>query len=199
VNGHRFECTIVQSIFLSPAVEEMFLSDSCSQEFHISDSSIDSNDFSILLDFIPCDHNRDSISLSASTFASLLKTFSNQKSLLSICQRPKNKQLELIGLNSFDNISRIAQSGSDYGSEIDVDCCSSEFYSYPTSAILELSIDTPNAIPSSNSLRIIKEDWLLKVLIEIGHDHSFQFGDLRLKYLSCEGNPQFCDVIDDDH
>jgi hypothetical protein len=109
VNGHRFESTIVESIFLSPAVEEMLLSDFCSREFYISDFSIDSNDFSILLDFIRCDHNRDSISLSASIYASLLKTFSNQKSLLSICRTLKNTQLELIVLTSFDNLSRTAQ------------------------------------------------------------------------------------------
>jgi hypothetical protein len=78
VNGHRFESTIVESIFLSPAVEEMLLSGSCSHEFYILDSSIDSNGFSLLLDFIRCDQNHDSISLSASTSAFLLKRFSNQ-------------------------------------------------------------------------------------------------------------------------
>jgi hypothetical protein len=61
---------------------------------------------------------------------------------------------------------------------------------------LELSIDTLDAIQSSDSLRIIDEDWLLNVLLEVGVDYSFLFGHFRLEYLNSEGINRFCDSID---
>jgi hypothetical protein len=51
VNPHQCESTIYESIFLSPAGEELMLNDFGSREFPNANSSIDSNDFSILLNF----------------------------------------------------------------------------------------------------------------------------------------------------
>jgi hypothetical protein len=48
-------------------------------------------------------------------------------------------------------------------------------------------------------LRIIDEDWLLNVLLEVGVDHSLLFGHLRLEYLSSEGITRFCDSVDYSH
>jgi hypothetical protein len=93
VNGHRFESTISESIFLSPAVEELFLNDFGAREFAISNSSVDSNDLPILLNFIYL-----SISISAPSSNTLL----SQKSLLTICRYLKNQQLELLALSSSD-------------------------------------------------------------------------------------------------
>jgi hypothetical protein len=194
VNGCRFESTIVESIFLSPAVEALILNDCNCREFCISNSSIDSNDFSILLDFIRCRHNRDSNSISTSTSASLSQTFSNQKSILSICHSLQNKQLELMTLISLDAIFRIVQSVST--AEIDIDCCASEFYSYSISMIVALSINTLDSILSSDSLRIVNEDWFLNVLFEINVDHSFLFCHLRLEFLSSDSISRLCDSID---
>jgi hypothetical protein len=52
--------------------------------------------------------------------------------------------------------------------------------------LLELPIPTLNAIMWSNSMRIIDENWFLKVLIDIGLDHSLLFGHLRFKDRSSE-------------
>jgi hypothetical protein len=49
----------------------------------------------------------------------------------------------------------------------DISICASEFYSYSTTDILELSIDTLNAILSSDSLRIIDADWLLNISLKL--------------------------------
>jgi hypothetical protein len=49
LNGHQFESTLVESIFLSPAVDEIPASDFSCRQFYISDSSIDSNDFQFFL------------------------------------------------------------------------------------------------------------------------------------------------------
>jgi hypothetical protein len=91
VNGQRFKSTLVESTFVSPAVEALISSDLNCHEFCISDFSIDSNDFSIFLDFIRCDHISDCCSVSISTSASSSKTFSSQKSFLSICRSLQNK------------------------------------------------------------------------------------------------------------
>jgi hypothetical protein len=58
----------------------------------------------------------------------------------------------------------------------------SDFDSYLNTAILDLSIDTLDAIMSSDSLRIIDEDCLLNVLLEVGVDSSFLCGHLPLEY-----------------
>jgi hypothetical protein len=52
VNEHQFESTIYTAIFHSPAVNELMLNDFGSREFSISNSTIDSNDFSLLLNLI---------------------------------------------------------------------------------------------------------------------------------------------------
>jgi hypothetical protein len=183
VNGREFESTISEAIFLSPAVEELLLNDFGSREFSLANSSI-------LLDFIR---------LSTSISASSSKVFSSQKSLLTICRSLKNKELELTALTSSEDICQIAQSQSVSDVEITIKCCASEFYSYSTTTILELSIDTLDSILSSDSLQIIDEDWLFNVLLEVGVDHSFLFHHLRLEYLSSEGINRFCDSIDDLH
>jgi hypothetical protein len=187
VNGCRFESTIYESIFLSPAVEELLLNDFSCREFFISNSAIDSNDFSILLNFIR---------LFTSISASPSKTFSSQKSIITICRFLKNKELELMVLSSSEEICQIVHSQSVSVVETDVKCCASEFYSYSTATILQLSVDILDAILSNDSLRIIDEDWLLNVLLEVGVDHSFLFGHLRLEYLSSTGITRFCDSID---
>jgi hypothetical protein len=187
VNGRQFERSIYESVFLSLAVEKLLLNDFGSREFFISDSSIDSNDFSILLNFIR---------LFTSISASSSKAFSTQKSLLTICRSLKNKELELMVLTSSEDICQIVQSQSISGVDIDIKCCASEFYSYSITTVLELSIDTFDAILSSNSLRIIDEDWLLNVLLEISVDHSFLFNHLRLEYLNSESINRFYDSID---
>jgi hypothetical protein len=188
VNGHQFESTIYEAIFLSPAVKKLMFNDFGSREFSISNSLIDSNDFLILL--------LNFIHLSTSIPASPSKAFSNQKSILTISRSLKNRELELIALSSSEDICQIAQSQSVSAVEANVECCASEFDSYLTSTILELSIATLDAILSSDSLRIIDEDWLLKVLLEVGVDCSFLFGHLLLEYLSSEGITRFCDSID---
>jgi hypothetical protein len=104
VNGYQFESTFIESIFLSPAVEEVLASNFNCRQFYISDSSIDSNDFSFLLDFIRCNHSSDCSSVSISTSASSSKTFSTQKSFLSICRSLQNKQLKLMSLILSDEI-----------------------------------------------------------------------------------------------
>jgi hypothetical protein len=101
-----------------------------------------------------------------------------------------------MALSSSEKVCQIAQSQSGSAVKTDVKFCASEFHSYSTTAILELSIDTLYAILSSDSLRIIDDDWLLNVLFEVSADHSFLFGHLRLEYLSSEGISRFCDSID---
>jgi hypothetical protein len=127
-----------------------------------------------------------------------VKGFSSQKSIQTICRSLRNRQLELLTLISSDEIFGIAQSASATASstDVDVNCCASKFYSYSTSDILVLSIDTLDAILSNTSLRIIDEDWLLDLLIEVGTDASFLFDHLRLEYLSSEGISRFCDLTD---
>jgi hypothetical protein len=65
-----------------------------------------------------------------------------------------------MALTSPGYIYQIAQSHSASGVEIDLKCCASEFDSYSTTTNLGLSIDTLDAILSSDSLRIIDDDWL---------------------------------------
>jgi hypothetical protein len=88
------------------------------------------------------------------------------------------------------------QSESSSTRKTDIDWCASEFYSYAISTISGFSIETLDSILSSDSLRIVDEDWLLNILIEIHLDHSFLFDHLRLEYLSSEGISRFCDSID---
>jgi hypothetical protein len=91
VNGQRFKSTLVESTFVSPALEALISSDFNCHEFCISDLSFHSNDFLILLDFIRCDHISDCSSVSVSTSASSAKTFSSQKYFLLICRSFQNK------------------------------------------------------------------------------------------------------------
>jgi hypothetical protein len=101
-----------------------------------------------------------------------------------------------MALNPSEAICQIAQSQTVSAVDTDVQCCASEFYSYSTTTILELPIDTLDAMLSSDSLKVIDEDWLLNILLEVGVDYCFLCSHLRLEYLSSEGITRFCDSID---
>jgi hypothetical protein len=87
VNGIRFLSTIFESVLLSPAVENLLLNDCETQEFIISDEDIEVADFSLVFEFLSFDGASQS-----------LRSFSSQKSLLSIFRHLQNHQLELIRL-----------------------------------------------------------------------------------------------------
>jgi hypothetical protein len=190
VNGSRFGSTVIEAVFISPAVEQLLTSDFGTREFVITDEDIVSTDFSVLFGFFrsAC----GSSSCSDSTLNSSSKSFSSQKSLLSICRYLGNENLELMALTSSEQLFRMSQFRD---AEMDVVKCASEFYSYSTPDILELSIDTLNDILSNRSLRIIDEDWLLNLLLGFGSisQYSFLFGHIRFEFLSAEGISQFCD------
>jgi hypothetical protein len=118
VNGSCFSSTIFESVFLSPAVHDLLSHDFGTRSFSIADDHIDSNDFSIILDFIRCVTGSSSSS-SRSSSGSKEKpsspqladekpnTFSSRQSLLSICRHLGNTKLELMALTSSDSICNI--------------------------------------------------------------------------------------------
>jgi hypothetical protein len=77
----------------------------------MANSSIESNDVSICLNFID---------LSTSTSASSSKAFSHQRSLLTICRSLNHKELQLLALTSSEAICQIPDSQSVSGVEIDI-------------------------------------------------------------------------------
>jgi hypothetical protein len=190
MNGSRFGSSVIEAVFISPAVEQLLICDFGTREFVIADEDIVLTDFSVLFDFFrpACESSSCSDSMSSSS----LKSFSSQKSLLSICSYLGNENLERMALTSSEQLFRMSQFRD---AEMDVVKCASEFYSYSTSDILKLSIETLNDILSNRSLRIIDEDWLLNLLLGFGSisQYSFLFGHIRFEFLSAEGISQFCD------
>jgi hypothetical protein len=178
VNGSRVERTVVESIFLSPAVETLLLNDYETREFFISDENIELNDFLLILDFI----RFGGISKSS-------RSFSSQQSLLSICNELENHKLKLLALLSPDIL--IPSSNFD----ILIDALASTFYEHSRSELLEMPIDLLNSVLSSPHLKIINEDWLLDLVLSGFPQFSPLFCHLHIELLSVTGMKRLCETI----
>jgi hypothetical protein len=178
VNGNRVESTIIESVFLSPAVEALLLNDSETREFHIADKDVKLEAFLLILDFI----RFGGVSQSS-------RSFSSQKSLFSICDHLHHHKLKLLALISPD----ILIPSSDF--DIIIDEFASNFYQHSKSNLLEFPIALLDSILSNRKLKIQNEDWLLDLFLSGGSEFMTLFSHLKVEFLSLNGMKRFCEEI----
>jgi hypothetical protein len=178
VNGSRVESTVIESVFLSPAVEQLLLNDCETREFIICDENIDLKDFLIVIGFI----RFGGVSESS-------QSFSSQKSLFSICEELQNHKLKLLGLISPDIL--IPSSNFD----IMIDDFASKFHEQSKSDLLEMPIDLLNSVLLSPHLKITDEDWLLDLILLGCHDFLPLLCHVHIELLSVGGMKRLCEVI----
>jgi hypothetical protein len=183
INGQYFESTVAEIVLLSPTIHEILRSNPTHHTFVILNDTIDSSSFNLILQFV---HSRDCFDLS------------NDKTLtvLSLCCLLGNERLVFFLLSSF-----VAHSKSDISIftnfcdefyDLNIDYCSSQFYSYLINQFRCLNKQTLHNILSSHSLQIDIEDVLLNSLIDVRSDYFGCWIYIDVELLSPNGFSIFC-------
>jgi hypothetical protein len=195
VNGESQKSTVLEAVLISPKIHENLRSSPGSCTFCINDENITAKDFSRFLDFI---HSR------------VFKGFSREEQLsfVSICELLGNDGLTFLLIESLRMISEengerreetsgtISDSKEVYLSEIDVNHCASNFHFYSIELLRRLSKETLHNIFKSPFLKLVDEDELLRLLIELGSDYFEFWNYIEVINLTGEGISLFVDHLD---
>jgi hypothetical protein len=190
VNGHALETTLGEAIFISPIVFECLRVNPLNLSFTIASSAISSDDFRSFLEF-------------ACRSTSFALPRARALSFLSICNLLGNEPLSLALLSSMKSEGRaIAALGIDEPAEkgkgiceATIDACASQLYSYSADDLRFVDHETLHRLLSSAYVKIESEDWLLRVLLDLGVDQFDFFRYIEVSFLSSAGLSLFVDEM----
>jgi hypothetical protein len=183
VNGARLETTLAKAMLLLSAVYKVLQHDSTVRTFVVSDESLHSSDFELLLAIVHC-HCDDCEKLSQA----------GKLSFLPICHLLGNERLAytLLALMSSDSNSITTSPSTSKPSEscasakaeskdisvrdVTIGYYASRFYSYSPETLQHVDKETLHHYLKSSSLKIESEHDLLQTLIELVSDY-FEFWD----------------------
>jgi hypothetical protein len=184
VNGETLESTVAEAISISPRVFELLSANPLNQSFSITSDLIQSADFGLFLSFSRC---RDLVRIPRSRILSFV----------SICGLLGNEQLSLALLSSLTPLSREPGTKGKGPAicEGTVEECASQFYSYSADNLRFVDRQTLHRLLSSEFLLIESEDWLLRVLLDIGVDRFEFFDHIEVSLLSSSGLSLFVEEV----
>jgi hypothetical protein len=187
VNGSPFASTLSEAISLSPTVCECLRANPLLLSFSITSDAIDSAAFGAFLDFARC---RESVRIERGRAVSFV----------SICGFLGNESLALLLLSSLSSFSGDTPPSRPHRAicEATTDECASHFHSFSADDLRFLDRQTLHRLLSSDFLLIENEDWLLRLLLDVGVDRSEFFGHIELSFLSSSGLSLFINELDFD-
>jgi hypothetical protein len=186
VNGEEFTSTLPEAIALSPLIYDNLQSNSMNFSFHFPKGAIDSTAFRDFLDFVR-------------SRASLRVPRERVLSFISISGHLGNEPLSLALLSAMNSGRRSGvQSRAIPFEGVTVDECASAFHLCSVDQIRSLDRQTLHRVLSSRSLSIESEDWLLRLLLDLGVERSEFFSCVELEFLTRDGLALFVDNMEFD-
>jgi hypothetical protein len=184
-----FVCNRFQAAFISPRIANLLSNDSTIDAFSLTHT--DSHTFSFLCSLV----RGDSIFIddeNIKSFEELLEDLENVE-LNEIVFKFVDEWKPLNISNCISRCSRKMRLGIEMNREIEF--ISSHFSELAVESIELLDICVLKAILNLESLKIENEDWLLKLIIELGSTYFELFGSVRFEYLSCSSIDLFFEHI----
>jgi hypothetical protein len=203
VNGESIDSTIAEAISISPSIFELLRSNPLNFSFSITSKSYDSSDFRSFLDFARCRASARIPRGRALSFISICGSLGNESLSLALLSSLHRKSAGALRFTSSGESGRDSVSGNSAVAagtrkaicESTIDECASQFYSYSAEDLGFLDCETLHRLLSSEFLSIESEDWLLRLLLDLGVDRFDFLGHIEPSFLSSSGLSLFLDEV----